>query len=205
VKIQGIAFDLEGTVVNVEDAHHNAHLMAMAEMGITMTLEEAIVKIPHFIGGPHEKIREEVYELSDKKHTASFYSERDGFYYEKLPKEMLIVPRSGWLEVIDNIKLRGIRVSIGSLTREDKAMHLLERSGLFDHFSREMIVLHGDVKEAKPAPDVFFETARRMGINPMHQLVFEDSPRGVQAARKAGSRAIGMPVYNIPQTLIPLI
>ena len=46
----------------------------------------------------------------------------------------------------------------------------------------------------KPAPDVFLETARRMGIDPKNQLVFEDSPNGVRAAIAAGSRAIGMPV-----------
>jgi len=194
MSIQGIAFDLEGTVIDVEAAHHGAHLKAMAEMGIEMTLEEAIVKIPHFIGGPHERIRDEVYELSDKTKLKELYSERHAFYYEKLLKEMVIVPRMGWSNFFRELKSMGLPLSIGSLTREDRAHYLLEQARLYDFFSADRIVLRSDVKHMKPAPDVFLETARRMGIDPKNQLVFEDSPNGVRAAIAAGSRAIGMPV-----------
>ena len=56
------------------------------------------------------------------------------------------------------------------------------------------MVLRDDVTMLKPNPEVFLKTATIMGIDPRNQLVFEDSPRGVQAALAAGSRAIGMPV-----------
>lgn len=54
--IRGIAFDLKGTVVDVEAAHHNGHLAAAAEFGLTISLEEAYARLPHFIGGPDEKV-----------------------------------------------------------------------------------------------------------------------------------------------------
>lgn len=203
--IRGVAFDLEGTVIDVEAAHHGAHLRTMAEMGIVMTLEEAVVKIPHFIGGPHELIRDEVWALSDRTKPPGFYDERDGYYYEKMLKEMKTVSRPGWRECLEQIRTMGLPVSIGSLTREDKAIYLLERSGLLALLPREVIVLHNDVQRVKPAPDVFIETACRMGIDPKNQLVFEDSPNGVRAAIAAGSKAIGMPVVIRGSTVGALV
>ncbi len=203
--INGIAFDLEGTVVDVEAAHHGAHIRAMADLGINMTLDEAIVRIPHFIGGPLERICQEVWELSDKTRSISFYSERDEFYYEEILKEMSIVTRVGWLDFFKEISKMGLPVSIGSLTPKVNARYLMKRSGLLDLFKSDMIVLRDDVKQVKPAPDVFLETARRMGINPKNQLVFEDSPNGVRAALAAGSRAIGMPVIIRGSTVGALV
>lgn len=203
--IRGVAFDLEGTVIDVEAAHHGAHLRAMAEMGIEMTLEEALVRIPHFIGGPHECIRDEVWALSDGTKPPNFFDERDRFWYDKLLKTMPITPRPGWRWCFGEILARGLHVSIGSLTRKDQAQHLLARSGLDRLFKPKTIVLHDDVQHLKPAPDVFLETARRMGIDPKDQLVFEDSPNGVRAAIAAGSKAVGMPVVIRGSTVGALV
>jgi len=52
------------------------------------------------------------------------------------------------------------------------------------------IVSAADVRNGKPAPDVFLEAAARCGVQPEHCVVFEDAPAGVEAARRAGMRAI---------------
>jgi beta-phosphoglucomutase len=196
MKIRGIAFDLEGTVIDVEKAHHEGHVAAAAEVGVNITLDEAFKKLPHFIGGPDEAICEEIWQLSDKSKPLAFIIERDVFHYHRLLKELPIVPRTGFLDFLKHVRERGLKTAIGSLTERVEAAVLLERSGLDKFFDRKSTVLREDVKELKPAPDVFVETARRMGISPSEQLVFEDSPRGIQAALKAGSLAIGMPVYK---------
>lgn len=203
-KIQGVAFDLEGTVIDVEEAHHKGHLAAAAEAGVDLTLETALEKLPHFIGGPDDVIIEEIWQLSDQKKSVSFIAERDRFYYQKLLAELPIVPRPGFLELLEKIRKQGIKTSIGSLTAEADALLLLERSGLTKQFSREITILREDVAALKPAPDVFLATARCMQIDPRSQLVFEDSPRGVKAALAAGSAAVGMPVYDRPEVIAEL-
>jgi pseudouridine-5'-monophosphatase len=50
-----------------------------------------------------------------------------------------------------------------------------------------------EVVNGKPAPDIFLLAARRMGANPEHCLVFEDSPAGIAAARAAGMYAVAVP------------
>lgn len=202
MNIKGIAFDLEGTVVNVEPAHHEGHFATAKEVGVEIkSVEEALEKIPHFIGGPDEAITAEIFELSDKKKPLEFIIERDKYHYQRLLKESVIEPRPGFLMVVKELQDLGIKISIGSLTAKMEATTLLNSSGLDKIFSRDVTVLREDVKNIKPAPDVFLETAKRMGIGHGEQLVFEDSPRGVAAAITAGSLAIGMPVYNLPKTV----
>jgi beta-phosphoglucomutase family hydrolase len=48
------------------------------------------------------------------------------------------------------------------------------------------------VKRPKPFPDVFLEAARRLNTEPKNCIVFEDSPTGVEAARAAGMRVVGV-------------
>jgi sugar-phosphatase len=48
------------------------------------------------------------------------------------------------------------------------------------------------VARAKPAPDVYLRGAELMGVDPANCIVFEDSPVGIQAARAAGMRVVGL-------------
>ena len=50
--ILGVAFDLEGTIVDLEPAHHGANLAMARAAGLKLTLDQAIERLPHFIGGP---------------------------------------------------------------------------------------------------------------------------------------------------------
>lgn len=207
--IQGIAFDLEGTVVDVEAAHHNGHLAVASEFGLTISLEEAYAKLPHFIGGPDEKVCEDIWKLLDgstrQRVTIDEILARDKFHYERLLAEMSIKPRPGFLDFHKTAHNMGLMLTIGSLTPEKQAVTLLERSGLAMLFGERNIVLREHVANPKPAPDVFLKTASIMGVNPSEQVVFEDSPRGVKAAPTAGSKVVGMPVVIRGVTVAALV
>lgn len=197
-RIRGIAFDLEGTVVDVEAAHHNGHLATASEYGLTLTLEEAYSRLPHFIGGPDDKVCEDIWQRLDEdvrsRVAVGEILARDQFHYERLLAELPIEPRPGFLDFYKEASDLDLGLTIGSLTAEKQAAVLLERSGLARLFGERNIVLREHVANPKPAPDVFLKTASIMGIATSEQLVFEDSPRGVKAALTAGSKAIGMPV-----------
>ncbi|MDO8537016.1 MAG: HAD family phosphatase [bacterium] len=199
--INGVAFDMEGTIVNVEPAHHNGWLRTAAEKGVHLSIPEAIEKIPHFIGGPDKAIVEEIFSLAPEKPAlteTSFntFMARKWAHYDKLVKELDLSPRPGFLEVLDKFRRMGLRTTIGTAVELEHGLALLKYSGLSKLFLLHNIVLLTDVKNPKPAPDCFLETARRMGVGPSEQLVFEDSPRGVKSGVAAGSPVIGMPVYN---------
>ena len=52
------------------------------------------------------------------------------------------------------------------------------------------------VKFPKPAPDVYLRAANELGVEPANCIVFEDSPAGVQAARAAGTRVVGVETHS---------
>lgn len=56
----------------------------------------------------------------------------------------------------------------------------------------ETIVGSEDVHEGKPAPEVFLTAAKRLGVEPEGCVVYEDAPAGLEAARRAGMRAVNI-------------
>lgn len=202
--IKAIALDLEGTVVDVEKIHHQAHILSAKDAGVKLTLEDCFRLLPHFIGGPDEKVAEEIAELAGQKGViidSNYIHQQKKANYAKLLKTIEIKPRDGFLEFLEKVRSFGLKVSIGSLTNREQALILLERSGIGKLIGYENIVLREDVVNPKPAPDVWYATAKRMKVQPEQQLVFEDSPRGIQGAMIIGASSIGMPVYNRPEII----
>jgi beta-phosphoglucomutase len=89
-----------------------------------------------------------------------------------------------------SLERQGVPRAVGTSALRGDAVSLLERVGLLRYF--DVLVTADDVRLGKPSPDVYLEAARRLDASPAECLVFEDSLVGVQAARSAGMRAIGV-------------
>ena len=205
-RIEAVVFDLEGTIINIEPVHHTAHRLAAAEIGLELTLEDCLQKLPHFIGGPDEAVAKDIVQLAgtDEEFISQVLN-RKKFHYERLLKEFQLEPRPGFLEVFEWLRKNGFKIMLGTALPYSRVDVLLKKSGLNRLFDREDIVSEDDVRLTKPAPDIYVETARRAGVDTTEQLVFEDSPRGMVAAKRAGSIGIGMPVYNNSSVIIQLL
>ena len=66
----------------------------------------------------------------------------------------------------------------------------LRKLGLEKFFRVAVTAEH--VQRGKPAPDVFLEVSRRLGLEPARCVVFEDAPAGVEAGRHAGMKVVGV-------------
>ena len=204
--IKGAAFDLEGTIIDIETLHHNAHLRAASDVGVHIVLEYAIDNLPHFVGGPDEKVAEEIASLA--KHSFStdqFLEAKRGYFEKSLAKLPHIEARDGFKEILRWIHAQGIKTAIGTVTDRSFAIELLDRASLFHEFDIALLVAKGDVERAKPSPDVYIETARRMKIQSSEQLVFEDSIVGVKAGLSAKSRVAAVPTVNSRKYLQSLL
>ena len=62
--------------------------------------------------------------------------------------------------------------------------------GLESFFQTAVTAEH--VQRGKPAPDVFLQAAEKVGVDPRRCVVFEDAPSGVEAARAAGMKVVGV-------------
>ncbi len=88
------------------------------------------------------------------------------------------------------------RVAVASSAHADVIAAALASTGLTETF--EVVVSSDEVARGKPAPDVYLEVARRLGVSPASALVVEDSRNGVQAAKAAGMTVVLVPNASVP-------
>jgi HAD superfamily hydrolase (TIGR01509 family) len=87
-------------------------------------------------------------------------------------------------------------VAIASSAHADVIAAALAAIGLTETFG--VVVSSDEVAHGKPAPDVYLEVARRMGLSPATTLVVEDSRNGVLAAKAAGMTVVLVPNASVP-------
>jgi HAD superfamily hydrolase (TIGR01509 family) len=97
----------------------------------------------------------------------------------------------GVAEVIADARAAGLKTAVASSSAEEWVGPFLRQHGLSSQF--DAICTRDDVKQVKPAPDLFLLAAERMGVAPARCVVFEDSPNGLRAAHAAGMWAIAVP------------
>lgn len=96
----------------------------------------------------------------------------------------------GFRAFADAARAAGIKVACATAGDADNIAFVLAnlgRTGFFD-----AVVGAHDVLRGKPHPDLFLLAARRMGVEPAECLVFEDAPHGIEAARRAGMKAVAI-------------
>jgi beta-phosphoglucomutase len=106
-------------------------------------------------------------------------------YIERIDESELL---KGAKEYITKLKEQGKKISLGSASKN--ALTILNRLRIADLF--DCIVDGTKVTKAKPDPEVFTLGACGMGLIPSDCVVFEDAEAGIQAAKNAGMRAVGI-------------
>jgi len=94
----------------------------------------------------------------------------------------------GIKELLVALKNRGYKLSVASASKNAPlVLNSIGIDGLFDNISDG-----SHVKQGKPAPDIFLHAANQLGVRPENCVVFEDAVAGVEAARAAGMRVVGI-------------
>lgn len=195
--IKGITFDLEGTIVNLEKYHYKAHLLAARKYGINISLNEAIKKIPNFIGGPDKVVAKKLSQISGNSVPPKYILESKQEYFNNLFSSLdKIETRKGFFQTFNWLKKQKFEFAIGTVTEREIAVSLLQKINLINEFNISNLVTIEDVSRPKPAPEVYLKTANKLLIKPNEQLIFEDSLIGAKAAIDAGSKVIVIPILK---------
>ncbi|NUQ01449.1 MAG: HAD family phosphatase [Armatimonadetes bacterium] len=109
--------------------------------------------------------------------------------FDRLCHEELAL-RPGALEFLDTVAAPYPK-AVASSSRMDAIVGHLTQVGLVDRFAA--LVSGKEVPRGKPAPDIFLEAARQLGVPPARCVVFEDSPHGIRGAHAAGMRSVAVP------------
>ena len=117
-------------------------------------------------------------------------SRRKEELYRQVVEERGIDALPGVRPWLTRLAEAGIPCGIGSSTEQQNVLLGLGKLGLEPFFRVAVTAEH--VPRGKPAPDVFLEVARRLGVESSRCVVFEDAPSGVEAGRAAGMRVVGV-------------
>jgi HAD superfamily hydrolase (TIGR01509 family) len=99
---------------------------------------------------------------------------------------------------VDAVRRLAARYPLGLASSSNRQLidAVLERAGLASYF--KATVSSEEVARGKPAPDVYLEAARRLGVDPTHCAAVEDSHGGIRSAKAAGMHVIAFPNPSYP-------
>jgi HAD superfamily hydrolase (TIGR01509 family) len=179
-------FDMDGVLIDSGAHHRKAWRALLDELGVDPAEPEfwrvtigrpAEEAVPLLLGRPVEAAEARRLAVRKRALYASFAAR--GF--SSVP---------GALPFVEALARLGVPRALGTSATRSDVERLLGALGLRRYF--DVIVTAEDVTLGKPSPEVYLESARRLGARPAVCLVFEDSLVGVEAARRAGMRAIGV-------------
>lgn len=194
-QIRGVIFDMDGVLVESEPFIAEAAIRMFAEKGVAVRPEEFRPFVgmgeDRFLGGVAEARGVSLDLARDKAHTYDLYLELIRGRLHPLP---------GAREFVAECRRRGLSVAVASSADAVKVEGNLREIGLHAS-SFDAVVNGGEVGRKKPAPDIFLEAARRIGLDPANCLVVEDAVAGVAAAKTAGSRCLAVTSTFAPEQL----
>lgn len=185
--IQAVIFDLDGLIVDTEPFGLQAWQQCLDPCGVQ--LQQAHYQ--QLIGLGQQETAAYLLELSGASWTPAELLDTFWQCLHTILEAVDLQPRPGLNEVLAVLGNAQLPLGVASNSPTSYVEHVLERLDLLHVFD---VVLGNDGdRRAKPAPDIFLEAARRLGVEPEACLVFEDSPGGREAALAAGMRCFYVP------------
>jgi HAD superfamily hydrolase (TIGR01509 family) len=185
-KIEAVLFDMDGVLLDSEQYICRAGIMMFKEKGLDATPEDFLAFTGmgenRYLGGVAEK------------HNFPFELEKDKArtyeIYEEIVKGKL-EPLAGVIDFIDLCKSRNLKLAVATSADLIKMQINLREIGLAE--SQFDATVNGlEIKNKKPAPDIFLKAAEKLQVQADRCLVVEDAVSGVEAGKAAGSKVLGL-------------
>lgn len=178
--IDALLLDMDGVLLDTTPAHASAYERLFAEQGVRFGRQDFVERA---LGVPREEVLRRVLGPQLGGERLARLMRRKVELVEEHLAEHPIARLPGVDELLAWASALAIPRAVATSSRTPGLF--LGAAGLGEAF--EVVVSGADVEHNKPAPDVYLEAARRLGVDPGRCLVLEDSPSGVAAARAAGA------------------
>ncbi len=188
--IQAVVFDLDGVLVDSEHVWDEARKELAAERGGRWH-DQASRDMMGMSSLEWSRYMHDVIGLEDppEEISAEVVRRLEEIYRRELP---LV---DGAVEAVERLAARW-PLGLASSSNRELIDLVLELSGLAQYF--RVTVSSEEVAHGKPAPDVYLETARRLGVAPEGCAAIEDSENGIKSAKGAGMRVLAIPNPQFP-------
>lgn len=193
--IKAVLFDMDGVLVDSEEFICEAAIAMFKERGVEVRPEDFIPFVGtgenRYIGGVAEKYNV-VGDINAMK--ARTYKIYENITHGRLQ------PLEGVVEFIAKCKQRGLKIAVATSADKVKMDINLREIGLSTE-TFDATVNGLEVERKKPFPDIFIIAAQKLDFSPLECLVVEDAINGVEAAKAAGARCLGLTTSFTPEQL----
>jgi HAD superfamily hydrolase (TIGR01509 family) len=182
-RLTAVLFDVDGTLVDSNDAHAHAWVAAFAEHGITVDFAQ----VRRCIGMGGDKLMEEVSDVSeDSKKGAAITKRRSAIFAAQFLPRLEPFPDAGRL--VSEVKARGYAAVAASSATRNELKPLLEIAGA--NALMDASTSSDDADNSKPDPDIIHAALTRAQAAPAQAVMIGDTPYDVEAAHRAGVEVI---------------
>ncbi len=178
-----VIFDMDGTLFDTQ----SIYIPAWDLIGEKYGVENMGRCIPDVCGANEEGWKSYIRKNFPSVKVESFAKEVKEYVEENL----VVRYKKGAEELLKYLKEKGVGLAIASGSSHDIIDHHLGKVGGRKYF--DVIVGGADVKNGKPAPDIFLLAAKKLEVDPSTCIVIEDSANGIKAATAAGMKGVGIP------------
>lgn len=186
MNIKGVLFDMDGVLLDSEEFICRAAIAMFAGHGLRVQPADFVPFVGagenRYIGGVAEKYN---FPLDLERDKARTYQ-----IYEEIVRGRL-KPLDGAKEFIARCKAQGLKIAVATSADKVKMQINLREIGIPESLFHATV--NGqEVERKKPSPDIFLKAAAKIGLLPENCLVVEDAINGVEAAKKAGCKCLGL-------------
>jgi beta-phosphoglucomutase family hydrolase len=188
-------FDWDGVIIDSSRQHKKSWEMLAVE-------ERRTLPPNHFersFGMKNEKIIPDLLQWTNDPLEIRRLSLRKEALYREIVRAGGIAPLPGVVQWLGDLRAASVPCAIASSTHRENITCTLGALGLEKFFTA--IVSAEDVTHGKPDPEVFLLAARKVGVPPNRCVVFEDAHVGIEAARAAGMKVVGIATTHPAETL----
>jgi HAD superfamily hydrolase (TIGR01509 family) len=179
-----ILLDIDGTLLDSNDAHARAWVGALAAHGYVVRFED----VRPLIGMGGDKVLPELTGLDPESGEAErIGATRGELFARELPS---LRPTPGARELLEALTARGFELVVATSAKKDEVSALLRQAGVADLIDAASSA--DDAERSKPDPDIIQAALRRMGRPASHSLMLGDTPYDVLASTRARVPIIGV-------------
>jgi HAD superfamily hydrolase (TIGR01509 family) len=186
VRPQAVVFDLDGLMFNTEELYQGVGTEILRRRGCDFPGE----LLNRMMGRPGRVALQMMIDwhgLSDS--VEQLARETDEIFAGILDTQLRMMP--GLAELLTALEAAGIPKAVATSSGRRFTTNVLSRFNLEPRFA--FLLTAEDVVEGKPHPEIYLTAARRLGVEPAHMVVLEDSQNGCRAAVSAGAIAVAVP------------
>lgn len=183
--IRGVILDVDGTLVDSNDAHVHAWLRAMAEHGY----EPGFEKVRRLVGMGGDNLMPAAIGLDKDSPEGKPIGERRAEFFRRdyLPN---LRPFPRVKELVQRMRDEGLKIVVATSAKQDEAQPLLELAGVADLIEGKTTA--DQAKNSKPDPDSVAAALESLGLPATEVVMIGDTPYDIEAAGKVGVPVIAV-------------